>query len=97
MSIWSLTFWCYVNLVPTVKYWTKFANVSNELNKLLFPCHLGEYLEYNVISHTHTRVCGRQGGACAYIYIYIYISECVCVSVLFRNKLTQGVNIRDGI
>ena len=44
-------------MVPTVKYWTKFDNVSNELNKLLFPCHLGEYLEYNVISHTHTHMC----------------------------------------
>ena len=62
MSIWSLTFWCCVNLVPTVKYWTKFDNVSNELNKLLFPCHLGEYLEYNVISHTHVCVCGRRRG-----------------------------------
>ena len=62
MSIWSLTFWCCVNLVPTVKYWTKFANVSNELNKLLFPCHLGEYLEYNVISHTQCVCVGAGGG-----------------------------------
>lgn len=67
MSLWSLTFWCcvnlvskpfnYVNLVPTNKHWTKFANGSYELNKLLFPCHLGEHLEYNVILHLCVCVC----------------------------------------
>lgn len=30
---WSLTFWCHVNLVTIVNFWTEITEVSNELNK----------------------------------------------------------------